>query len=124
VLGGDEVLKASHRMKVVTLSSTESEIVALVDAATYLRWIVALLRELALFQDNQSAIHMVQHGCTWKKTKHMVIRTHFARGLIKEGLLRLEYVPTDDMYADYLTKPYNGRQLIRYSVRAFAQLPQ
>jgi hypothetical protein len=132
VLGGDEVLKTSHRMKVVTLSSTESEIVALVDAATYLRWIVALLRELGvpveapvtLFQDNQSAIHMVQHGCTWKKTKHMVIRTHFARGLIEEGLLRLEYVPTDDMYADYLTKPYNGRQLIRYSVRAFAQLPQ
>jgi len=119
-------------MKVVTLSSTESEIVAAVHAATYLRWILRLLQELmvpvtapvTLFQDNQSAMHMIQNGCTWRKTKHMVIRTHFARGLIEEGLLRLEYVPTDDMLADILTKPYAASQMVRYTVRAYTKLEQ
>ncbi len=132
VLGGDHVLKECHKMKVVTLSSTESEIVAAVHAATYLRWILRLLQELmvpvtapvTLFQDNQSAMHMIQNGCTWRKTKHMVIRTHFARGLIEEGLLRLEYVPTDDMLADILTKPYAASQMVRYTVRAYTKLEQ
>jgi hypothetical protein len=98
-----------------------------VDAATYIRWLITLFRELfvfvelpiTLFQDNQSTIRQITNGCTFKKSKHMVIKTHFARALITEGLLKLEYVPTDKMIADAYTKPYNAGRIIRYSIRVF-----
>ena len=131
IVGGDEILKSSHRIRCVTLSSTESEIIAAVDAATYLRWLILLFQDLGipvdlpitLHQDNQSAIHMIEHGCTWKKSKHMIIRVHFARGLIEEGIVKLVYTPTDEMYADVHTKPYTGAQLVRYTIRVFTKLP-
>ena len=127
VVGGDEVVRMSHKMKCVSLSSTESELVAAVDASTYFRWLITLFRELSipvelpitLHQDNQSTIHQLTHGCTFKKSKHMVIKTHFTRGLVDEGILRFVYTPTEEMLADAYTKPYNGKQIIRYSIRVF-----
>ena len=49
----------------------------------------------------------------------MTIKTHFARGLLTEGLLKLEYIPTDQMLADVYTKPYNGNGILRYSIRIY-----
>ena len=131
VVGGDEVVKTCQRMKYVSLSSTESELIAAVDAATYFRWLITLFQELGapikqpitLMQDNQSTIHMLTHGVTFKKAKHMVIKTHFARSLIEDGIIKLQYCPTDEMYADAYTKPYHGQQLIRYTTRIMVRLP-
>jgi hypothetical protein len=127
VVGNDEVVRMSHKMKCVSLSSTESELVAAVDASTYLRWLIALFRELSiqielpvtLHQDNQSTIHQLNNGSTFRRSKHMVIKTHFTRGLIEEGLLKLVYTPSEQMLADAYTKPYNGKQILRYSIRVY-----
>ena len=70
MMGGDEVFRICRRIKCVTLSSTKSKIVALVDAATYIRWLIALYQEpgleleipVTLHQVNQSAIHIVTNG--------------------------------------------------------------
>ena len=132
VLGGDEVARTSNRMKCVSLSSTESELIAAVDAATYFRWLVIFFRELSLpvelpitlRQDNQSAMHMLANGWTVKKRKHMVIKTHFPRGLIDEGIMKLVFTPTDDMLADIDTKPYNGQQMVRYNARVFCKIQE
>ena len=127
MMGTDEVVRICRRIKCVTLSSTESEIVALVDAATYIRWLVLLFNELGipielpitLHQDNQSAMHIVNTGATFKKTKHMIIKTHFAKALIDEGLIKLEFTPSEDMVADAYTKPMTGTQLVRYTMRVY-----
>ena len=132
VLGGDEVYKSSHRMKCVSLSSTEDELIGAVDAATYFKWLITLFKELripivapiTLHQDNQSAIHMLTNGMTFKRTKHMTVKVHFVRGLIEEGVLKLKYTPTDEMYADPYTKPYSGAQLVRYTARIFSKIPE
>eukprot|EP01042_Synura_sphagnicola_P002934 gene2934-3594_t len=78
-VGGDPIFSRSTKQKCVALSSTEAEIIALCDAATYLHWLVLLLAELRLpqaspvtmFQDNQSSIHMVQHGLNFQRSKHV-----------------------------------------------------
>ena len=75
VIGGSEVLRTSQKMKCITLSSTESEIVGAVDAATYFRWIVRLFQEfhqpvqlpIELRQDNLSAIHMMHNGTNFRR---------------------------------------------------------
>ena len=129
-LGDDEVIRTSHKMKCVTLSSTESEIVAAVDAATYVRWLVKLFQELRLpvqlpidlKQDNQSAIHMMTNGTNFRRTKHMVIKGEFVRELVDDGWLRLIYAESADMNADQGTKPYTGHQLVRYTARVFCKL--
>ena len=128
-MGGTEVARTNHKMKSVTLSSTESEIVSIVDASTYIRYLIHLFQELGVpvetpvtvRQDNQSAIHMVKQGCTFKKSKHMVIKTHFARGLIEDFYMKLEYTPTEEMWADAYTKHYHGAQLVRYTVWIFCR---
>jgi hypothetical protein len=132
VMGNDEVARTCHRMKCVSLSSTESELIAAVDAATYFRWIIRLLKELRvpvetpvpLMQDNQSTIHMLNHGLQHKKTKHMVIKTAFAHMLIEDKIMKTVYTPTDEMYADPYTKPYTAAQLVRYTARLMCQLPE
>ena len=131
VVGGDEVARTCHRMKCVSLSSTESELIAAVDAATYFKWLITLFQELGapvkppitMMQDNQSAIHMMTHGLTFKKAKHMTIKTHFVRSLLEDGTLQFEYCPTGEMFADAYTKPYFGSNIIKYTTRVMVKLP-
>ena len=42
----------------------------------------------------------MNHG----KTKHFSLKVHFARNLVQSQLLELNYLPTDRMPADTLTK--------------------
>ena len=70
----DPIFSRSTKQKCVALSSTEAEIIALCDAATYLHRLVLLFAKLPLpqaspvtmFQDNQSSIHIVQHGLNFQ----------------------------------------------------------
>jgi len=124
-VGGDPLFNKSTRQKFVALSSTEAEIIALCDASTYMKWIVDLFAELGLpqtevpviYQDNTSTLHMVQNGLTFKKTKHMQIKTHFVKALLDDGVMVLQYLPTEDMIADLLTKPILGAGFVRFSTR-------
>ena len=127
MMGSDEVVRICRRIKCVTLSSTESEIVALVDAATYIRWLVNLFNELGIeaelpvtvYQDNQSAIQMINNGPNFKRTKHMTIKTSFAKALIDDGFMKPEFIPSEDMTADPYTKPMGGTRLVRYNSRIY-----
>ena len=38
------------------------------------------------------------------RTKHIDIKYHFLREKVEEGVIELEYKPTDEMVADGLTK--------------------
>ena len=131
VVGGDEIVRTCHRMKCVALSSTESEMIAAVDAATYFKWLIMLFQELGapvqlpitMMQDNQSAMHMMSHGPTFRKSKHMVIKTHYIRGLLEDGTIVFKFCPSDKMWADAYTKPYNGAQIVRFTGRVMVNLP-
>jgi len=84
-VGGDTIISRSTKQKCIALSSIEAEIIALCDAATYLHRLVLLFAELRLpqasplstFQDNQSSIHMVQHGLNLQRSNHVTVKLSF-----------------------------------------------
>jgi len=121
VMGNSAVYSKSTKQKCVALSSTESEIISQCDAATYVQWLTVLLQDLhldqsppiSLCQDNTSAVHMVTNGITFRKGKHITIKTHFVKSLLDNGVLKFEYVPSENMIADLHTKPMATPAFVR-----------
>ncbi len=119
-LGSAPVYCKSFKIKSVTRSSSESELYALEEAATYSVWWRKLLTELKaidanskvkIFQDNLSTIILAQSGGNFKRTKHLLIRESFVRERIENNEIELKHRPTEDMCADFLTKPLSKPKL-------------
>ena len=102
----------SKRQSVVALSTSEAEYVALNMAAQEATWLQKLLGELkipskpiTLFEDNQGAIALAKNPVAHSRTKHIDIRFHFVREAQENGVIDIQYCPTEEMAADVLTKP-------------------
>ena len=69
-----------------------------------------------MFQDNQSAILLKNNGknSSSKRTRHINIRYYSITDRIKNGELEIEYCPTDNMVADYFTKPLQGKHFFQF----------
>lgn len=55
--------------------------------------------------DNQSAINLGESEAYRPRTKHIDIRFHHLREKVEKRIIQLEYVATNEMVADSLTKP-------------------
>jgi len=119
-LGGAAISWKSKKQELVTLSTMESEFVALNHAAKEAIWIKNLLAELSLpvesseseesspvliYEDNQSCIAAAENPKYHQRTKHIDIRYHFIRERIQSGEITIKYLNTEEMTADILTKP-------------------
>ena len=69
-----------------------------------------------MFQDNQSAILLENNANKFssKRTKHINIRYYFITDRIKNDELQIEYCPTDNMVAEYFTKPLQGKKFFQF----------
>ena len=74
------------------------------------------IQDIVVYQDNQSAMLLANNGwaSSSKCTRHMNIRYFFITDRIQAGDLRVEYCPTDDMIADFFTKPLQGGKFVRF----------
>lgn len=112
-LGDTTVSWSSKKQTTVALSSTEAEYIAVSHACRELQWLRQLLADLqvpakgatVLFEDNQGCIKMVNSDRCSARTKHIDVCHHYLRDLREEGIIRMEYCPTNEMTADILTKP-------------------
>lgn len=103
---------SSRKQKVVSLSSTEAEYVAISAAATEATYIRKLLAELnfhqngpmTIYNDNQSAQCLVKIPTYHSRSKHIAIKYHHVRDMYSKGEIKVTYMPTNDMMADILTK--------------------
>jgi len=104
----------SQRQKTIAHSSAEAEYIALHAACQENEFLKHLLSEFKyvdvegatkLFEDNQAAIKLSNNPAFHSRTKHIDLRYHIIREYVAEGRVELEYVPTEDMLADMLTKP-------------------
>lgn len=103
---------SSERQKSVSLSTTESEYIAASNAVRELVWLKVFMNELlpdklekiSFFMDNQSAIRLIKNPEFHKRSKHIDVRFHFIREKFEEGIFLLNYIPTEEMIADALTK--------------------
>ncbi len=60
---------------------------------------------ILLLADNQAAIKLAINPVNHHRAKHTDIQYHKVRELISEDVLELDYIPTEEIVADGLTKP-------------------
>ena len=116
LLAGGPVSWASRKQATVATSTTVAEYYAQYHAATELSWIRELLRELdigsidtkmptTVYADKKGAISLAKTTAYHKRSKHIAVRYHWTRQMLTTGEINLEYLPTDQMLADGMTKP-------------------
>ena len=109
--GSAPVGHRSAKLKLITRSSSESELCSLEDASTYAIWYKNLLQDMGIetgaveiLQDNKSTIIMATQGLNFRHNKHIMARKMFIQERIESGEVTLKYCKTKDMVADILTK--------------------
>ena len=117
-LGGTAVSWASKLQKIVALSTTEAEYVAITEAGKEMVWLQSFLEELGkknekgiLHSDSQSAIFLVKNPTFHSRTKHIQLRYHFIRSLLDSGQLILEKIRGTEDPADMFTKVVTADKL-------------
>jgi hypothetical protein len=110
-VGTTAVSWISQIQKIVALSTTEAEYIAVTEASKEMIWLQGLLAEMGfkqeknvLHSDSQSAIHLAKNSAFHSRTKHIGLRYHFVRSLLEDGVLTLEKIQGSKNPADMLTK--------------------
>jgi hypothetical protein len=114
MLAGGAISWGSLKQKCVALSSTESEYIALSEGARESVYLTHLLSELTgkrktvqLYSDNQSAVKLCYNLVFHNRTNHIDIRYHYTRELVENKCITVNYLPSEEMSADILTKSLN-----------------
>ena len=65
-----------------------------------------------LYQDNTSTIKLEMNGKTscGKRTRHFDIKLLYVTNLVERKEVTIKYCPTDEMMADFFTKPFVGNK--------------
>ena len=110
---GGPVFARSIVQKLVTLSSFEAELNGVHQNVYWFHFYRNVMEELGfpqtkpsiLYQDNQATILVMNRGNIFKgRSKHVDVRYYYLTELIEKGIIKVEYLPTDQMIADPLTK--------------------
>lgn len=104
---------SSKKQPVVSLSTTEAEYIAAASCACQCVWLRRVLTELGYVQeecttilcDNSSTIKLSKNPVLHGRSKHIDIRFHFLRELVRDGVVDLRHCNTQDQIADIMTKP-------------------
>jgi hypothetical protein len=108
---------SSTKQKLNTRSSTESELVGINGMMPSILWTRYFLKsqgyhvsDNVIFQDNKSTMLLERNGkvSSSKQMKHINVRYFFITDRISKGEVCVEWCPTKDMVADFLTKPLQG----------------
>lgn len=128
--GQGAIYASSTKNKLNTTSSTETEIVSVGEKLPKHIWyryfriaqgeadhpdrLIAKKHKNGgdiLYQDNESAMLLETNGrmSAGKGSKHIHIRYFFVTDRVTKGEITVEHCPTENMIADYFTKPLQGK---------------
>ena len=109
---------SSRKQPVIALSSTEAEYVAVTGASQEALWFQGLLNEIGItqetiniYEDNESCIKLAKNPQEFNRTRHIQVKYHFIRLLVKENKINLLPINTKHQLADIFTKGVNGPRL-------------
>ena len=115
-LGNNLVSWMIKKQNSISLSTAKAKYIATGNCCIQLLWMQKFFLDYGIYQkhltiycDNISAINISKNPVQLSRTKHIEIRHHFIRELVKDGTLILEFIHTDDQKADLFTKPLDGR---------------
>lgn len=102
-VGTNLVAWMSRKQASISLSTTEAEHIAVGSCCTQLLWMKKLLCDcgftqdtMAIHYDNTSAINISKNPVQHFRTKHIDIRDHFIRDLVKSREVALMFIPTEN----------------------------
>uniref|UniRef100_A0AAG5DV13 Retrovirus-related Pol polyprotein from transposon TNT 1-94 n=1 Tax=Anopheles atroparvus TaxID=41427 RepID=A0AAG5DV13_ANOAO len=108
---GGTIAWVCRKQTCVSLSTTESEYIALSEASQEAIWLKRLLRDLGedvsiiISEDNQSCLKLLESDKFSNRTKHIDTKYNFVKDLCRKGTIKFVYCPSELMIADLLTKP-------------------
>jgi hypothetical protein len=117
-LGKGAVTSFSTKQKINGKSSMEDELIGVDDAMPRILWTKYLIEAQGctvehnkLCQDKKSAILLEKNGkfSSSKRTKHIKTRYFFVTDKVAQGGLGIEHRGTEEMWANVLTKPLQGK---------------
>ncbi|KAK6164312.1 hypothetical protein DH2020_001176 [Rehmannia glutinosa] len=98
-LGSNLVSWSSKKQHTVSKSSTESEYTTLRSFCSQILWMIQVLTDygveektLTTYCDNSSAINIFKNPVQHSRTKHIDIRHHFIRDLVKNKIVIIDFV--------------------------------
>ncbi|UYV62815.1 hypothetical protein LAZ67_2002020 [Cordylochernes scorpioides] len=104
----------SKKQNCVSLSTMESEYIALAQTTKEILWIAQILenlkcltnasRPITIFCDNRAAIEFSKNNIENNRSKHIDIRYHYIREKVNSGDIHVNYISTNDNLADIFTK--------------------
>ena len=119
LLAGAPIQWESHKQSLMSLSTAEAELTALVEGlhGRSVRALVSLLLEkveLELFNDNRAAIILASGSGGGWRTRHLKIRASTLAEAVKLKELSLDHRPGTSLWADALTKALPTQSLERF----------
>ncbi|KAJ9557266.1 hypothetical protein OSB04_011880 [Centaurea solstitialis] len=124
LLGGGAICWASKKQTCITVSTMESEFVALAAAGKEAEWLRNLIYEIPLWHrqissisircDSQATLAKAYSEVYNGKSRHLGVRHSMIRDLITNGEISVVFVKTQHNLADHLTKGLN-RDLVKSS---------
>ena len=119
IIGGGAVSWSSRLQSVVSLSTTEAEYIAAVEAGKEIIWMRNLLTEFGfnitspspLLIDNNSAVTVAKNPEHHGRMKHLDLRFHWLRDTVEAGSISPIHIPTTTQAADIFTKPLKRQKI-------------
>ena len=112
-LEGTAVSWASSTQRCVTLSTAEAGYVALSERVKEALFTGAVLSYICpeligpcgwVCKDNQGAIVLAENPLSSARSKHIYVRFHFARELLRAKQIGIQFVASQEQHVDILTK--------------------
>jgi hypothetical protein len=125
-MGKGAIMSSSTKQKVNSRSSTESELIGADDKIAkilwtkrFLEWQEFMVKLNIIYQDNTGTIKLEENGkgSSGKRKRHFDIKYFYVTDLVGRNEVKIEYCSTDDMIADYNTKPVVGRKFTLFRDR-------
>ena len=110
--GSSAISWSSKKQSIIALSSMEVEYVAKTNAAKEALWLQSFINKvtginywpLTIRSNNQGAMALAKDNKFHSCTKHIDLRYHFICEAVKDGKIKLSYVPTAKNVADIFMK--------------------
>jgi hypothetical protein len=112
-LGSTVIAWRNRKQTSVALSTTEVEYIAACLASSEAVWLRKMFLGLfnlemdatCIYCDNQSCIKLSENPVFHDKSKHIEIKYQYTHDMVEKGVVKLQYLVTDEQVADVSTKP-------------------
>lgn len=116
LINNASVVWESHKQQSVTLSTRDAEYMAVSDASREAITRIHLYTDLQittaqpplLYSDSITALLLTDESAPYQRSKHIDVRYHFIRDIVKKGEIQVDYVPSEENPADIFTKALNS----------------